>query len=190
MIQAFRQLQDCVAEARPPNDVVARIAADLEELEAFLTPYRVDERNRIAGNRWDLPGRGQFLIPPISLIDANAERACGFVTLNSPYLGSGGAANGGFLPLLFNELMGRLVQMGGRQYSRTAYLHVNFRSVARIGAQLRIEVKVLREEGRKRFVGGTLHEGSVLVADAEALFVAVKESGAGADNISAQVDPS
>jgi hypothetical protein len=185
MIQALRQLQESVAEARPPDDVVATVAASLEQLEAVLSPYRVDEENRITGERRDLPGRGQFLIPPILLTFADSESAAGFVQFNSPYLGSGGAANGGFLPLIFNELMGRLVQTGGRRYSRTAFLHVNFRSVARIGAQLRIEVKVLHEEGRKRFVGGTLHEGSTLVADAEALFVAAKEVSVGADDKSA-----
>jgi acyl-CoA thioesterase FadM len=65
---------------------------------------------------------------------------------------------------------------------------VNYRAVARIGVQLRIDVNVLREEGRKRFLGGTLHDGSTLVADAEALYVAVKEVDAGADDSSTQID--
>jgi hypothetical protein len=188
MIQALRQVQDRVAEAKPPNDVVAAVAANLEHVEAVLAPYGVDEANRIAGNRWDLPGRGQSLIPPISLTHANTESVSGFALFGPSYLGSGGAVNGGFLPLLFNELMGKLVQTGGRRYARTAYLHVNYRAVARIGVQLRIDVNVLREEGRKRFLGGTLHDGSTLVADAEALYVAVKEVNAGADDSSTQND--
>jgi hypothetical protein len=175
MIRALRQLQDRVAETKPPDDVVTTIASQLERVEATLAPFRVDEANRIAGNRWDLPGRGQSLIPPISLSHADTTRASGYVSFGPAYLGSGGAVNGGFLPLLFNELMGKLVQTGGRRYARTAFLHVNYRAMARIGAQLRIEVNVHREEGRKRFLGGTLHDGTALVADAEALYVAIRE---------------
>jgi hypothetical protein len=175
MIRALRQLQDRVAEAKPPNEVVTSIATQLECLAAILAPFRIEEANRIAGNRWDLPGRGQSLIPPISLSHGNTESVSGFVSFGPAYLGSGGAVNGGFLPLLFNELMGKLVQMGGRRYARTAFLHVNYRAVARISAQLRIDVKIQREEGRKRFLGGTLHDGTTLVADAEALYVAIRE---------------
>jgi hypothetical protein len=182
MILALRQVQDRVAEAKPPNDVVADVAASFEHVISVLAPYGVEESDRIAGNRWDLPGRGQSLIPPILLTQADTVSVSGMTVFGPSYLGSGGAVNGGFLPLLFNELMGKLVQTGGRRYSRTAFLHVNYRSVARIGAQLRIEVKVVREEGRKRFLVGTLHDGSTLVADADALYVAVKETSAGAES--------
>jgi hypothetical protein len=174
MIEAMQRVQERLAESGPPDEVVSAIASQLEQMETLLATHPAEEAERIVGTRWDLPGRGQWMVPPVALITANSQKVFGLVTLGSQYHGSGGAVNGGFLPLLFNELMGKLVQTGGRTYARSAFLHVNYRAIARIGVELRLEVAMQREEGRKRFVGGALYDGSTLVADAEALFVAMK----------------
>jgi acyl-CoA thioesterase FadM len=62
----------------------------------------------------------------------------------------------------------------GEPRSRTAYLHVNYRSVAPIEKDLRVEATVDRVEGRKKYSTGRILDGETLVADAEALFVALK----------------
>ena len=58
--------------------------------------------------------------------------------------------------------------------SRTAYLTVNYRAVAPIERDLRVEAGVDRVEGRKKFSSGRLYDGDTLVADAEALFVVLR----------------
>jgi acyl-CoA thioesterase FadM len=64
--------------------------------------------------------------------------------------------------------------MNGRSPARTAYLHVDFRHVTPVETELQVRVRFDREEGRKRFLRGTLHDGDTLCAEAEGLFVALR----------------
>jgi hypothetical protein len=63
---------------------------------------------------------------------------------------------------------------GGRTRARTAYLHVNYRAITPVDHELVLRAAIGREEDRKRFVTGTLHDGERLVADAEGLFVELR----------------
>jgi acyl-coenzyme A thioesterase PaaI-like protein len=101
------------------------------------------------------------------------EHVSARVALSRFYLGAGGAAHGGVLGLVFDELMGRLANTS-RSRSRTAYLHVNFRAITPIGPELRVSARVDRIEGRKRFLTGTIHYGDALTADADGLFVELR----------------
>lgn len=60
----------------------------------------------------------------------------------------------------------------------TAFLHVDFRSVARIGLDLHLEAHLERFEGRKRFLRGTITDDGRVCAEATALFVAVRRGTA------------
>ena len=95
----------------------------------------------------------------------------GRVVFTRIYLGGNGAAHGGTVPLLFDEVLGRLNSSGGRSVGRTAYLHVNYRHITPIGRELELEATLDRIEGRKRFITGRLRDGDTVVADAEGLFV-------------------
>jgi hypothetical protein len=75
------------------------------------------------------------------------------------------------LPLLFDEVLGRLANSVGRTVARTAYLKVNFRKITPIGVTLHVDATVDRIEGRKRWVSARLLNGGTLIADAEWLFV-------------------
>jgi len=75
---------------------------------------------------------------------------------------------------VFDDLLGRLANAGGRRTSRTAYLTVNYRSITPIGRELRLEGRVDRQEGRKRFLTGRLFDGDTLCADAEGLFIELR----------------
>jgi acyl-coenzyme A thioesterase PaaI-like protein len=82
--------------------------------------------------------------------------------------------NGGVTPLIFDEIMARLANDSGRPWARTAYLNVNFRAPAPLDVELRVEAEYLRQDGRKRFMRGTMYHGEVLVADADGLWVELK----------------
>jgi hypothetical protein len=172
MVEALRRLQEDLTAASPPPALAAELTRTLNEAAARLRPFAVDEEHQIAGHCEDLPGRAQALIPPVHLHEMADTRVAGRVTFGRFYLGGNGAAHGGTLPLVFDELLGRLAG-AGRSPSRTAYLHVNYRNITPIGRELRIEATFDREEGRKRFVTGRLFDGDTLCADAEGLFVAL-----------------
>ncbi|MEA3183277.1 MAG: hypothetical protein QOI59_6800 [Gammaproteobacteria bacterium] len=178
MIEALRSVQARVAEARPTAQIAAQVTGELEQIAATLRPFSVPDEQRLAGRIVDVPGRGQALVPPIVLELRDETRMVGTVRLTTVYLGSGGAAHGGVIPLIFDEFMGKFSNMGWIARTRTAYLHVNYRVLVPADVDLRIEVKLEREEGRKLFLSGTLQKDDTLLADANALFVIPRTASA------------
>jgi acyl-coenzyme A thioesterase PaaI-like protein len=174
LIDALRTLQDDITAAAPPSDVVAAAATTLAGVSERLRAYAVPEPRQITGHLSGVPGRGQAMAPVVRVEEWTNTRATGRVTFGRFYLGGNGAVHGGAIPLVFDEILGRLANTGGRPPSRTAYLNVNYRSITPVGADLRFEGRFDREEGRKRFLTATLHHGDTLCADAEGLFVALR----------------
>jgi acyl-coenzyme A thioesterase PaaI-like protein len=171
LIEALRLVQERITAADPPSDVVTEAAEMLEKLSATLEPFAVPEVDQVAGRRIDLRGRGQTLVPPYEVLEWDDHHVLAYVELSRFYLGRN-AAHGGVLSLMFDEILGRLAT--SRTMARTAYLHVNYRSVTPIGRRLRLEARLDRVEGRKRFVTGRLLDGDTVTADAEGLFVALR----------------
>ncbi|MCM3887183.1 hotdog domain-containing protein [Frankia sp. R82] len=172
LVENLRHLLDAVAAARPPSPLVSRLADQLAELDAQLAPFAVAEAARVAGRRFDLPGRGQTMAPALHWDEFDAHHGRCRVTLGQHYTG-GGAAHGGAVSLLFDEALSAVANRG-RPMARTAYLHVDYRAITPIGTELWIDVVVDRVEGRKCYLRGGLHHGEVLCAQAEALFVELR----------------
>ncbi|MFL6062694.1 MAG: PaaI family thioesterase [Marmoricola sp.] len=173
MISNLRSFLDHVAAAKPDDLTVTRLAFDLAAWRDELAPLAVSEREQVFAHRFELPGRGQTMSPPFQVRDAGPDRVTGTVRYGRYFLGGNGAVHGGAIPLLFDEVFGRLVN-SHREPSRTAYLKTDFRAVTPVGVQLEVDVWMDRIEGRKRFVRGTLKHGSTLCADAEGLFVELR----------------
>jgi acyl-coenzyme A thioesterase PaaI-like protein len=174
MVDQLRELLDRVIAAAPSEEVVADTTKAVAEINARLADYEVDEPDRFAGRLPTAPGRGQLAVPALRLEEVDEHHASGHVRFGAHFLGSNGVVHGGAIPMLFDDLLGRLAVVGGRPRSRTAYLHVEYRSVAPIDTELRVDAWFEREEGRKRFLAGTLHDGDRLCAEASALFVALR----------------
>jgi acyl-coenzyme A thioesterase PaaI-like protein len=174
MIDGLRRLQDAVTAAAPPPEVSGRVAKQLESIVTALEPYAVDEWHQITGHRQDLPGRGQTMSPPVTVEEWDADHMRGRVTISRFFLGGGGAAHGGVPPLVWDEVLGRLANSGGRNRSRTAYLHVDYRSITPIGVELWIEAGFDRVEGRKRFLSGRMWNGEELCSEAQGLFIELR----------------
>jgi acyl-coenzyme A thioesterase PaaI-like protein len=172
MIDALRVLQDRVTGSAPSEELVAEVSRTLTDLAVRLGAHAVNEEGQIAG-RVDVPGRAQALVPVVHLDEQDEQHAAGRVTFGRLHLGRNGAVHGGAIPLVFDEVMGRLSNTG-RPPGRTAYLHVNYRSITPIGRELQLTARFDREEGRKRFLSGQLRDGDSLCADAEGLFVALR----------------
>jgi acyl-coenzyme A thioesterase PaaI-like protein len=173
-LAAVREIQDLVAGTRPPPEVLEEMTRRLHSLAELLRPWIVEESRVLAGKRPDLPGRGHPLLLPFVVDHQTDQTVTGHVQFGRFYLGGNNAAHGGAIPLLFDEVLGRLSNAAGRSRARTAFLHVNYRSITPIGAELRVEARLDREEGRKRYISGKLLHGDEVVADATGLFVALR----------------
>lgn len=174
MIDELRGLLDRVAAAWPGADVVARTRKAVAELDADLAAAEVPEPDQLSGRLVSAPGRAQLAVPCLHVDELDDHAVTGHVRFGRHFLGSNGVVHGGAVPMLFDDVLGRLALVGGRSRSRTAYLHVDYRAVAPIDTDLQVEAHFEREEGRKRFLRGTLRDGDRVCSEATALFVALR----------------
>jgi acyl-coenzyme A thioesterase PaaI-like protein len=174
MILALRDFLDDVAAAAPDTATTVALAHDLRDWSDRLAPAAVPERKRIFARRLDLPGRGQTMSPNFIPVTGNHESVRGKVTFGQYFLGGGGAVHGGAIPLLFDEVLGRLASSGDRAPARTAYLHTDFRSITPVGAELAVRAWFVSEQGRKRLLRATITHGDTLCAEAEGLFIELR----------------
>ena len=171
MLRAERDLLRTLAGAGPPAEVMREVATRLDELTALLARHQVPEAQRFDGWRIDLPGRGMALLPEYVEDEETGDSARGRVTFTRYHLGGNGAVHGGVLPLLFDEVLGKVTNHG-RPIARTAYLKVNYRRITPIDVELTWDAKVDGVEGRKRYGSSRLYNpAGEVVADSEALFV-------------------
>ncbi len=170
LVEALQRAQEAVAAARPEPAAAVAATQALRRAAQLLEPFAVGEREQISGRRLDRADRGQALSPAFHAQEWDDWHVVGGLQLGRFHLGGNGAAHGGVIPLVFDDVLGRLAN-SGRRVARTAYLHVNYRAITPIGVPLRLEAHVERVEGRKRFLTGTLRHGATLTADAEGLFV-------------------
>jgi acyl-coenzyme A thioesterase PaaI-like protein len=173
-VVAFRQLQDAAVSIDAVGGDTAALAArfraladELENAPGYLFDF-------VAARGFDLPRvQGPFSVP-MTVHEARPGYTLATVRFHRIHHGRGGAAHGGAEALLFDEVLGRMSNYPGEPPSRTAFLTTNYRSIAPIEKDLRVEGTVDRVEGRKKFSSGRLWDGDTLVADATALFVVLK----------------
>lgn len=174
MIAALRDFLDDVAAAAPDTATIEALAKDLKSWADRLSPDAVPERRQIFARRLDLPGRGQTMSPNFIPVAGDHESVQGTVTFGRYFLGGGGAVHGGAIPLLFDEVLGRLASSGDRAPARTAYLHTDYRSITPIGEELVVRAWFVSEQGRKRILRAELRHGDTLCAEAEGLFIVLR----------------
>lgn len=170
---ASRSLLAAAATSRPRASVWDQASDLVDQAVDLLTLHCGPQSRRIYGQVREFAGRGQVLAPAISVLSGSDDRLVATVTLDTFYLGRGGA-HGGVPPLLFDEAMSQLANAGERSPSRTAYLNVDYRAVTPVDRPLRLEAEVLRVEGRKCFVSARLLDDDRLLCEAEALFVRLR----------------
>jgi acyl-coenzyme A thioesterase PaaI-like protein len=174
LVWALRDVQDLIVQRDPPEEVLQASTELLRGVAANLRRSLTAEWIQGAG-AWDAATRqASPLVPPFVIDRSEDDAIVGRVTFTPFFHGGGGAAHGGAIPLLFDHVLGRLSNAPGRTRSRTAYLHVNYRRIAPIGRELRLDATLDREEGRKVFATARLLDGDDLVADAEGLYLALR----------------
>ncbi|MFN5877010.1 MAG: DUF4505 family protein [Ignavibacteria bacterium] len=91
--------------------------------------------------------------------------------------GAMGTTHGGFVSLLLDEVMGKTLSARGIK-APTAQLIVNFRKPMILGQEYELRSWIESQQGRKQFVKAEVrqwHDTSIVIADASALFIAVKQ---------------
>ncbi|WSE58627.1 PaaI family thioesterase [Mycolicibacterium sp. ND9-15] len=174
-IDAVRTLQDHARAADAPDEVITQAADQIEKVSQLLAPYYADEWSSPSGRRMDLPGRGNILSIPLDLHVTGDQHIRGTAEFRRFHLGRNGAAHGGSVAQLFDALLGfTAFKLSGSRAQRTAFLHVDYRKIARVEKQFQVAAGIDRIEGRKIFVSGRLLDADAVLAEAHALFVKLK----------------
>ncbi|NMO03942.1 PaaI family thioesterase [Gordonia sp. TBRC 11910] len=169
-----REFMDRVRAALPSAELTDELLADLKSMNAKLVDFETDEWTSPSGTRIDLPARGNITLPPYDIVDAGPDGVDATITFTRFNLGGNGAAHGGFVALLFDDLGGMAAALNIEGICRTAYLKIDYRSLTPLNSELAVRCWVDRVEGRKVYVRGTLHEGDRLCAEMDALFIKLK----------------
>lgn len=169
---AQRLLQDRLTGAALPPELAKDVTEQLLDLADLLREHQMAEPDRIDGWRPDLPGRGHPLLPPYVIDEEGDGTLGGRVTFTRFHLGGNGAAHGGAHPLLFDDVLGRVMNHNQPGVSRTASLTVNYRRITPLDVELRWTASRDRVEGRKRWGSARLFDpADQLLSDADGFFL-------------------
>ncbi|QYB07020.1 PaaI family thioesterase [Rhodococcus sp. USK10] len=171
LIAEMRRFQDLLAGAALPVAEAEQLTTLLATGASSLAAHQVPDVRRDFSNRRDVPSRGQSMTPWFEVVERDHDSVVAQVRFGRFFNGVGGVAHGGTIPLIFDDVLGSLASWE-RSRSRTAYLNVSYLSVTPLDTTLILEAAFEREEGRKRFLRGTLRNGDTECARAESLFVA------------------
>jgi len=174
LTDAIRLVQDRVAASRPSVEIAARAADWLEKVACKLADFEVGEPEQVAARLLDEPGRGQTLVPPFHVDTWDESQVCGRVRFTRFHLGSNGAAHGGAISLLFDDLLGQLANAPGRPRARTAYIRVDYRQITPLDRDVSVAARTTSRQGRKLMIIGEICDGRTVLAVAEGLFIQLR----------------
>ncbi|MDH3047304.1 PaaI family thioesterase [Gordonia alkanivorans] len=174
MIEAFRELRDALCTVNPPADQLADATDTLRLMTARLREFAAPEGSRPA-RRDGVPDRfvtHPVLVPYTSV--RTGETMTGSVEFTIAHLGGVGV-HGGVVTMMFDDVLGTFVAECGQPDCVTAYLKVDYRSPTPIERKLRLTGRIDRIDGRKVVVSGEIRDGESVCAQAEALFLRVRQ---------------
>jgi acyl-coenzyme A thioesterase PaaI-like protein len=183
LADALRSVIERFVATTAPLEVFHGVADDLEEIAARLGAYPQDHLFTgiaEAGPAGDsagpfdnspLMGLSNPLAPPMRM-EIQSDRVIGTVVCGSAYEGPPGHVHGGYIAAMFDELLGLAQSLSGN-HGMTGRLTIHYRSPTPLNTELRMEGWLDRADGRKIICRGTLHNGDILCAEAEGLFISV-----------------
>lgn len=188
LASALRAVIERVVPSDAPVHELSRAADALEKYAEQLDQHpRLQRRMGYpeAANSGDvlaffdqspLIGLANPLAPPISISVTGNDTALGEATFASAYEGPPGHVHGGFVAAAFDEVLGFVQSLSGAP-GMTGTLTVRYRKPTPLHTPLRFEARYLRTEGRKVFAEAKLLAAGVLCAEAEGLFISMREGG-------------
>ncbi|KAA1423039.1 PaaI family thioesterase [Mumia zhuanghuii] len=174
MTASLGSLQDTLAGAVPPEDVVEEATVLMERARALLEPYEVSGSEQIFGRLLTSATRGQTFSPPLWVDRYEDDELAATTRFGRFHAGNNGVVHGGAIALMFDDALGVTSDLGGRERSRTASLKVDFRSLTPLDRVLEVRVRLTHLDGRKRTLHGTLSDGGRVCAEATGLFIELR----------------
>jgi len=169
-VTAMRRAQDLAVS----TDVADwdQAADRVENLIAYLAPHEVPGGVAPAGRVATLPGAGSILMPPWDIRRFDPEGVEIGVQFSRYHVGGNNAVHGGMIAMMLDVMCGIIIHAIGRPISRTAFLHIDYRSVTPIDVPLTVRGWASKIEGRKTFVNSELTDpDGQLLAEANGLMV-------------------
>jgi len=171
-----RDLVDATIRTTLDDDELHRIRDDLaalvDRLRAGQLPgpagirYNSERRSWNWGNA--VMGAANAIAPPLDVVhDASGCHAD--VDLGAAYEGPPGLVHGGVSAMLLDHIMGETAS-AMRRTTFTGTLTTRYRRGTPLGP-LRLEASIVREEGRKVFVAGSIADADGVTVEAEGVFI-------------------
>ena len=192
LAEANRQVISRLVAIDAPPEVLDAAAEQMESVAALLQGYHqgsLYEGFAEAANAGDphaffdhspVIGAANPLAPPLRLsIVEGVVR--GTATFSSAYEGPPGCVHGGYVACAFDEVLGLTQNLSGSP-GMTGTLTVVYRRPTPLRTELQFTGELVRVEGRKVFVRGTVEADGLLTAEATGIFIQVdfaKKFGAG-----------
>jgi acyl-coenzyme A thioesterase PaaI-like protein len=171
-IAAMRRLQDLTVSTKPESPTWTTAAEQVESACALLEGHQVPEGRAPAGRDIELPGLGHPLLPPWTVTNFGPDGVTMEGLFTRSHVGGNNAVHGGMIPLLYDWHFGMIVSTAGLSPSRTAYLHVDYRSITPIDEPLTAYGRIAEIDGRKAFVTATMTAADgTLLSEANGLMV-------------------
>ncbi|MEE2851353.1 MAG: PaaI family thioesterase [Actinomycetota bacterium] len=171
-VAALRRLQDLTVSTKPDPAVWAAATAHLENACALLNGHQVPETEAVAGRVLSLPGLAHPLMPPWMVTESGPGGVRMAGHFSTAHIGGNRAVHGGMIPLFYDWLFGMVVTTADIRPTRTAYLHVDFRSITPIDQPLTAHGRITSVDGRKVFIDATMTAADgTLLSEANGLMV-------------------
>jgi len=169
---AMRRLQDLTVATNPDSSLWTTAAEHVEHACALLDGHQVPEGAAPAGRAIELPGLGHPLLPPWTPTESGPDGVTMAGHFTRSHVGGNNAVHGGMIPLFYDWLFGMVVSTAGIRPTRTAYLHVDYRSITPIDTPLTARGRITDIDGRKVFISATMTAADdALLTEANGLMV-------------------
>ncbi len=150
---------------RPPADSPSDLPAPLEDERDAMALFASLAGDAVVAGETNPLGLGArfWLEEDTAVVEA---------VVGPAFAGAPGRAHGGILVTVIDETMGSVLAHHGL-FALTAWLHVTFVAAAPLGQPVTTRAWLAARDGRKLTIQARVQAGDTLVAEAEALFVAV-----------------
>lgn len=177
LAQSTRDLVDAVVRTTLPDEDLIEVRKQVDELTARLRSHQlpgsfgiaVTPEGTVRNHGNTVVGLRNAMAPPLRVQTDPGGRAWADFTLGAAYEGPPGMVHGGVTALLLDQLCGEAAA-AGQSPGMTATLSMSYRRPTPLGP-LHGEARVVRTEGVKTWVEGSLATGDGVTVECEGLFL-------------------
>ncbi|GAA4742173.1 hypothetical protein GCM10023350_28670 [Nocardioides endophyticus] len=171
VLRVLDRLATVAPERKQMDQCAGHLASALDALRGIDDlPEDVAAPAHALGNpRFQPAERG---LTPVFAVEIEDEAQISGHVRFSPRFGGTAAVHGGAISLFFDDALGMIANRDVRGgVARTAFLRVDYRSLARLDTDLSCRTWIAGIEGRKRFIRGEIRDAETMIAEAEGLWI-------------------